>query len=74
MFPIFFVWGDRDGREFNLYGYCPVDEAEQLAEKMKKEGRDVTFLTVHGGHTILYERPAYVVGEIMSVFSKKNLL
>lgn len=71
-FPIIMVWGDRDGREFNMYGYCPVDEAKELAEEMKEEGRDVIFFTVHGGHTILYERPAYVVGEIMNTLPRNN--
>lgn len=56
-FPILFLWGDRDGKEFNMYGYCPVDDADALYKKLKKQGRNIQFTTVHGGHTILYRQP-----------------
>ena len=62
-FPILFVWGDRDGREWSLYGSCHVDEAKNLYRKMKEEGRKVKFIEVDGGHTILYQKPKYVIGE-----------
>lgn len=65
-FPILFVWGDRDGKEFNIWGSIPVEFAKDLFEKMKQEGRKVKLITVNGGHTILYQKPKYVIKEIMS--------
>ena len=70
-FPIIMLWGDRDGREFNRYGYCPVDDAEKLAQEFRARGMDVTFATVHGGHTILYEQPRLVVGELIKLLRQK---
>lgn len=64
-FPILFVWGNRDGREFSIYRSCHVDEAKKLYRKMKEEGRKVKFVEVEGGHTILYQKPEYVINETM---------
>lgn len=69
-FPIIIVWGDQDGKEFNLYGSIHIDDARWLYEKMKDEGRKVSFVPVHGGHTVLYTQPQYVVSEIMKQLSK----
>ncbi|MEK7592428.1 MAG: hypothetical protein AAB508_03465, partial [Patescibacteria group bacterium] len=68
-FPILFVWGDRDGKEFNLYGSCNVDDARSVAKKLRAKGKDIRFITVSGGHTILYEKPEYVVNEIVKNMS-----
>lgn len=64
-FPILFVWGDKDGKEFNIWGSIPVEFAEELVAKMKREGRNVKLITVDGGHTILYEKPEMVINEIV---------
>jgi len=68
-FPILFVWGDRDGKEFNLYGSCNVDDARSVADKLRAKGKEIKFITVSGGHTILYEKPEYVVNEIIKNLS-----
>lgn len=64
-FPILMLWGDRDGKEFSRYGSCNVDRAKELAEKMRQYNKKLKFVTVHGGHTILYRNPKYVVGEMI---------
>ncbi len=64
-FPILFVWGDRDGKEFNLYGSCNIDDARDASENLKNQGKNIKFITVSGGHSILYEKPEYVIGKIM---------
>ena len=73
-FPILFVWGDRDGKEFNMYGSCNVDDAKIAADNLKKKGKDIKFITVDGGHTILYEKPRYVIGEIVENLPFKHNL
>lgn len=68
-FPIILVWGDRDGKEFSLYGYCPIDDAEAFYRKLKQSGKNAYFITVHGGHIVLYTKPHYVIGEIIKVLT-----
>lgn len=63
--PIIMLWGDKDGKEFSRYGACNVDAARRLANKMSKYNKHLKFITVYGGHTILYERPNYVIGELL---------
>lgn len=73
-FPILFVWGDKDGKEFNIWGSIPVEFAEELVTKMKKENRNVKLVTVHGGHTILYEKPKYVIDKIIDSLKKSKAI
>ncbi len=67
-FPILVVWGDKDGKEFNFHGSIPVDDAKKVIESLKKKDNKVTFVTVSGGHTVLYKKPEYVIGEIRKHF------
>lgn len=71
-FFIIMLWGDRDGKEFNVAGYCPVDDAKIVYEKLRREGRNVNFLTVSGGHTVLYQKPEMVIGEILKLLPKNS--
>ena len=68
-FPIIMLRGDKDGKEFNVNGYCPIKHAKKLFHKLKNEGKNIEFITVSGGHTIFYEQPEYVMGEIRKVLS-----
>lgn len=68
-FPIIMIWGDRDGKEFNVFGSCDVDYAKKLAAKMEREGKNVYFITVRGGHTILYQKPRMVIDAILQKIS-----
>lgn len=64
-FPVIMLWGDRDGKEFSRYGSCHVDLARALAEKMSRYNKKLKFITVSGGHTILYDKPRYVIDEML---------
>ncbi len=62
--PIVMLWGDTDGEKFNVSGYSKTEDAEKLYNKMKTEGRNVQFVTVEGGHTVLYKKPKETISEI----------
>lgn len=53
--PTLIVWGDKD------WFLTPIWSAYQ----MKREIPDSKLIIVNGGHTILYEKPEYVIGEII---------
>ncbi len=69
--PIIMLWGDKDGREFNLAGYSRAKDAKKLFVKLKKQGQAVEFLTVPGGHTVLYKKTEEIVGRITQTLRKQ---
>lgn len=70
--PIVMLWGNRDGKEFNISGHCPVEDAEKLYNQMKSEGQNVKLSIVDGGHTILYENSKEVISEIKRTIKGYN--
>ncbi len=66
-FPIIMLRWDKDGKEFNVEGHCPIDHAQELAEKLKNEGKNVHFITLSWGHTIFYQQPTYVIEQMKNI-------
>jgi len=65
--PVLMLWGERDGEEHTLVeggGIAHIRIARELYKKIKAVNPKTQFVTLKGGHTILYENPSYVIGEI----------
>lgn len=65
--PVIMLWGERDGEEHTIVeggGIAHIRIAQELYKKIRDVNPRVQFVTLEGGHTILYENPSYVVGEI----------
>ncbi len=65
--PVLMLWGERDGEEHTLVeggGIAHIRIAQGLHKKIKAVNPKVQFVMLKGGHTILYENPSYVIGEI----------
>lgn len=65
--PILMLWGERDGEEHTIVeggGITHIRIARELYEKIRKVNPEARFVTLRGGHTILYDNPSYVAGEI----------
>ena len=65
--PVLMLWGERDGEDHTIVeggGIAHIRIAQELYKKIKAVNPDVRFVTLKGGHTILYENPSYVIGEI----------
>ena len=68
--PIVMLWGERDGEEHILAeggGSTHINIARQLYEQIRHVNSSARFLTLDGGHTILYDRPSYVIGEMNNI-------
>ncbi|MBI4086737.1 alpha/beta hydrolase [Candidatus Kaiserbacteria bacterium] len=75
--PVLMLWGERDGEEHTIAeggGVTHIRVARLLYEKIKKVRSDAQFVTLKGGHTVLYDEPAYVVGEMLNALTKAKLL
>jgi len=66
--PIILLWGDNDGKEFNRDGYSRAEDAQRLYDKFKRENRNVRFILMNGGHTVLYQKT-----EEVALLLKKEL-
>ncbi len=65
--PVLMLWGERDGEEHTIVeggGIAHIRIAQELYKKIKDVNPKAQFVTFKGGHTILYENPAYVIEEI----------
>lgn len=71
--PVIMLWGERDGEEHTIAeggGIAHIQIAEELYKKIRAVNPGVRFVILKGGHTILYENPPYVVGEIQKLVWK----
>lgn len=62
--PLLLVWGNRDTWVTN------ITEAKLLHEKVPNS----RFVMVRGPHTILYRKPAYVIGEILKALHEMAIV
>lgn len=67
---VFLLWGKLDGEEGTLMeggGITHIRIARALYGKIAAISPRARFVVLEGGHTVLYEDPRYVVGEIQKL-------
>jgi len=72
--PILMLWGERDGEEHIVAeggGITHIKIAQKLFEEIRRVNHTAKFVTLHGGHTILYDNPPYVIGEIIQFMNSR---
>src|SRR3989344_428790 len=72
--PILMLWGELDGEERIMAeggGITHINIARELYERIKKVNNASKFVTLRGGHTILYDNPPYVIGEIIQFMNSR---
>lgn len=70
---VIMIWGDKDGRwkDPAAYGITPLEDAIKIYGEMRRNGQNVKFKTVRGGHFVIYQNPAAIVDALLETLDEQ---